>query len=811
MSAGANTPSSPDPAGAERAARSLRTRGRWLAVVGLAGVLALAGWWAMRRDVGRPGTVAVSPVREFGPLPAGLSPGDLNLVVITLDTTRADHLGAYGATTVETPALDRLAREGVVFEQAMTTAPLTLPAHASIFTGKFPPEHGVRDNGGFFVAPDQVLLAELLAQRGYKTGGFVAAFVLDSKWGIDQGFQTYIDDFDQIRGARGKSLDDIQRPANEVVDRALPWLEQVKGERFFAWLHFYDPHTPYDPPEPFKTRYAAHPYQGEVAYTDTQVGRVVEFLAARGLLDKTIIAVIGDHGESLGEHGENTHGFFVYEVATHVPFILRAPFASLEGRRVADPVRAVDLMPTVLDMLGAPVPSGISGRSLRPLLAGSAVTMDLEGYAEAMYPLHHYGWSDLRTLRSGRYKLIDAPRPELFDLQEDPRESTNIFEQRRALGDRMVSRLREMEQGFAQVKTAQPAADVDPEVRARLAALGYVGSFVASASDPRSDRADPKDKVGLFNLLADAREANTGPDAFEKTVRILRRVLDEDPNVIDAWFMLGNAYFRAGKWQEAIAQYRRALDLKPDYDLAVINIATSYRNLGDDDAALAGYEHYLRIDPKDAYVRYQVGEIYLDRGDLAQAESRFREALDLDPAVAQARNALGVIAFQRGDLVAAERTIRDAISVRDDVRLARFNLALISEQRGDTAGAERLYLEELKIHPESFKAAFNLSRLYEALGDRQLQIDALKQAIDGNPHFAEGHIFLAKAYLDAGRDFAAAIDLARKGLELRPRADVVPLGHFVLADLYNRTGRSSEAAREVARGRAAEGRPRSRS
>jgi hypothetical protein len=276
------------------------------------------------------------------------------------------------------------------------------------------------------------------------------------------------------------------------------------------------------------------------------VGRVVEFLAARGLLDKTIIAVIGDHGESLGEHGENTHGFFVYEVATHVPFILRAPFASLKGRRVADPVRAVDLMPTVLDLLGAPAPSGISGRSLRPLLAGSAVTMDLEGYAEAMYPLHHYGWSDLRTLRSGRYKLIDAPRPELFDLQEDPRESTNIFEQRRALGDRMVSRLREMEQGFAQVKTAQPAADVDPEVRARLAALGYVGSFVASASDPRSDRADPKDKVGLFNLLADAREANTGPDAFEKTVRILRRVLDEDPNVIDAWFMLGNAHSAQG-------------------------------------------------------------------------------------------------------------------------------------------------------------------------------------------------------------------------------------------------------------------------
>ena len=372
---------------------------------------------------------------QLGRLPGGVSPSDLNLVVITLDTTRADHLGAYGSKDVKTPVLDRLAREGVIFDQAMATAPLTLPAHASIFTAKFPPEHGVRDNGGFFVSPDQLTMAEVLVQKGFRTGGFVAAYVLDAKWGIDQGFQTYFDDFDLARG-RNRSLGDIQRPANEVVDQALPWIDGVKGQRFFAWLHFYDPHTPYAPPEPFRSRYQGHPYRGEVAFADSQVGRVIQFLESKALMEKTVIAVMGDHGESLGEHGEDAHGFFIYEVATRVPFIVRAPFDTMRGRRVLDPVRAVDLMPTVLDLLGVATPAGLSGKTLVPLLTGATQELGLEGYAEAMYPLHHYGWSDLRALRAGRFKLIDAPRPELYDLERDPRELTNIFERRRALGDR---------------------------------------------------------------------------------------------------------------------------------------------------------------------------------------------------------------------------------------------------------------------------------------------------------------------------------------------------------------------------------------
>ena len=784
--------------------RGLFTR-RSIGAVAVLLALVLAGAWflASRPQRGASGV-------DLGRLPRGVARDRLNLVVVTLDTARADRFGAYGARDVETPAFDSLARDGVLFEEAVAVAPLTLPVHSSIFTAKFPPEHGVRDNGGFFLGPEQVTLAEVLKERGYRTGGFVSAYVLDSKWGIDQGFDTYFDDFDLTK-SRTMSLSSIQRPGNEVVDKALPWIEQAGDEPFFAWIHLYDPHTPYRPPEPFASRYQGHPYNGEVAFADSQVGRVLDLLRARGLYDRTIVVVMGDHGESLGDHGEAAHGFFIYNSVTHVPFVVRAPFSGVHGRRVADPVRSVDVMPTVLDLLGLPAAKSVSGASLVPLMTGAVRELALDAYSESMYPLHHYGWSDLRALRAGRYKVIDAPRPELYDIDRDPKEATNIFDQRRAIADGMIAQLRRREEGFERTEAALPAGDVDPEARARLAALGYVGSFVANASDPRTERADPKDKIGLFNKLGTAMDLAKERDKedeepFDKIVALLREVLAEDPAVIDGWFMLGTQYLRHGDPKLAVEHFKKTLSLKPDYDLAVINLAQAYRRMGDDEAALAGFERYLQIDPKDAFVHYQIGEIWLDRGDHAKAEQVFRHALEIDPGVAAARNALGVIALERGDLAGAERLIREAIAAKEDVRLARYNLALIAEKRGDIVTAEREYVAELKQHGDSYKAAFNLSRLYEQVGDREGQVAALKQSIEANPRFPEGHFFLAKAYLDMGTQFDEAVRLARKGLELAPKSENAPLGHYVLADIFNRQGRAREAAHQVAMGRALEGR-----
>lgn len=777
-----------------RIARSLIA----LVVLG-AGVL---GWYVLRPERSLTGAA-------LGRLPFGVTRPNLNLLVVTLDTTRADRLGAYGYTGARTPTIDRLAHDGVLFEQAITSAPITLPAHSTLFTGRFPPAHGVRDNGGFYLESAQLTLAEVLREQHVRTGAFVAAYVLDGKWGLNQGFDTYVDDFDLSR-YRAISLGDIQRPANEVIDAALEWLDEARSSRFFGWVHLYDPHTPYEAPEPYRSRFPGKPYDAEIAFADAELGRLIDYLGARDLLDRTVIVVMGDHGESLGDHGEQSHGFFIYESVIRVPLIIRAPYSGMQGRRVADPVRSADVMPTALDLLGLPVPATVEGQSFVPLMTGAATELGLETYTEATYPLHHFGWSDLRALRSGRFKLIAAPRPELYDLQNDPDEASNLFTERRTLGDQMLARLQALERAMkSEGVKAEPALEVDPDARERLAALGYVGTFVATtATADRANLADPKDKVRLFNLMTNARELSKGDDRFERIVGMLTQVTKEDPHVIDAWFMLGNEHVKANRPAEAIEFFKKALALKPDYDLAVVNMANAYRRLGRDDEALVGYRRFLDLDPRNPQVRYQVAQILIEREQYDEARNELRQALELEPRLAAARNALGVIAIHNGNLTAAEQEIREAIRQRADVRLAHFNLALIAESRGELEAARREYLKEIELHERSFKAWFNLGRLYEKMGDRPRQIDALKGSIDANPGFAEGYFYLAKAYLDGNVELPHALEIARKGLSLAPHSLYAPLGHYVVADIYNRLGRPELAASEVARGRELEARRR---
>jgi choline-sulfatase len=767
----------------------LRWLGRVVAGLAVIGLAAIAWRWWVPRVQHTPG---------------------LNLLVITLDTTRADRLGAYGFADAGTPVLDRLAHEGTLFLHATSAAPLTLPSHSSIFTGRFPPVHGVRDNGGFFLDDKEETLAETLKAAGFNTAAFIGAYVLDSKWGINQGFSKYVDDFD-LSKYRAISLGAIQRPGNEVVDRALEWMQGLDTSgpsRFFAWVHLYDPHTPYEAPEPYKSAFPNRPYQAEIAFTDAQVGRLIAFLESRRLLDRTVVMIAGDHGESLGDHGEQAHGFFVYESVTHVPLMVRAPMTESKGRRVEDPVRLVDITPTALALMGVKSSVSMDGRSLVPLLTGTTRELGLESYSEALYPLHHFGWSDLRALREGRFKLIAAPRPELYDLAADPSETTNLFESRRSLGERMLGRLDEMEAAWQRrgAGRRQEPVEVDPEAKARLAALGYVGSFVATAVDKaqRANLADPKDKVHLFNMITHARDLTKQEDAFDEVVATLKKVLDEDPKVIDAWFMLGNVHAARGKAEQAIGFFKRALELKPDDEMAVINMANAYRNLGRDEEALVGYQRFLQLDPRNAQVRYEAAQILIDRGQFDEAAKHLQETLALEPKLAAARNALGVIAIRRGDLAAAEREIKAAIDQKPDVRLAHFNLALIAEQRGQPQVAIDEYQREIATHPNAFKAAFNLGKLYEQMGNRRAQESAFKRAIEMNPGFAEGHFYLAKLYLDENRELDQAITLARRGLELNPRSEFAPLGHYVLADIYSRRGLMAESQREAERGRQSE-------
>ena len=410
-----------------------------------------------------------------------------NVVIITLDTTRADRLTPYGLMDASMPALERLAREGVVFDQATSVAPLTLPAHCSLFTGLLPPSHGVRDNADPPLAPAHTTLAEVLADHGFRTAAFVGSDVLRPDRGLFQGFEFYRSAVPIV----GTPAHPRQRRGDLVMKDAIAWLDTVRRSRFFLWVHLYDPHRPYDPPEPFRSRYL-DPYVGEIAFADAQIGRLLEALDARRLRDTTMVIVSGDHGESLGEHGEQDHGIFVYESVLRVPLIIRAPH--LPARRVGTVVRITDVFASVLDLLHLPPPPN-DGRSLRGAIRGQRRKADLESYAESMYP-QRFGWSPLRALRDGRFKLIDAPRRELYDLERDPFEMRNLYEERRALGVAMTRRL-------AVLAGAAPGAraSVPVDEQQRLAALGYVGT---GPSTPAIEGfPDPKDCTAHFGSLVD--------------------------------------------------------------------------------------------------------------------------------------------------------------------------------------------------------------------------------------------------------------------------------------------------------------------
>ena len=424
------------------------------------------------------------------------APPPHGVILITLDTTRADYLGPYGSGHVHTPNINRLAAGAVLFEDAMTVAPLTVPAHCSLLTGLLPPRHGVRDNAGALASRHETL-AEVLHARGFRTAAFVSSAILHADRGLAAGFDTY----DDRRAAGRTASGGLQRPADETVEAALSWLGDRTDDPFFLWIHLYDPHAPYDPPEPFRTAYRDNPYAGEVAFADEQVGRLMGFLDARGLLDRTAVILTADHGESLQEHGEAGHGIFLYQSVVHVPLIIRAP--GLTARRVAGVTRLVDVMPTVLELVGVNRPAtGLDGISLITA-ARDAEKLDLDAYAESEHPLQ-FGWSPLRALRSGRFKLIAAPRPELYDLERDPAELHNLYGARAALAEAMARRLVEMES----VGSATPvavASSPSSEIAARLAALGYAASSPTIASSADAALPDPKDHIGELSAIARRR------------------------------------------------------------------------------------------------------------------------------------------------------------------------------------------------------------------------------------------------------------------------------------------------------------------
>ncbi|PYQ55816.1 MAG: hypothetical protein DMF78_00865 [Acidobacteria bacterium] len=666
--------------------------------------------------------LALLRYRPAGPAaPSGAARARDNLLLVTLDTTRADHLGCYGNGRARTRHLDRLAAEGARFETALSPAPITLPAHASIFTGLLPPEQGVRNNGNFYLPDRFETLATVLHREGYHTGAFVSSFILDRRYGLARGFDVYDD---RLEGAQPQVLSlEAERRGDRTALALGSWLDAhaaSNGARpFFAWLHLYDPHEPYRAPRPFRDLFADAPYDGEIAFDDAVVASVLDRLGTLGLRDRTLVAVVADHGESLGEHGEETHSMLLYEGVLRVPLILWRPGVVPAATVVREPVRAIDLAPTLLELLGAPPLAAPAlaappARSLVPLLHGRRSDRAPSAYAETLLPQFYMGWAPLVSIRDDRYKLIEAPRPELYDLARDPAEERNLIEQELQKAQALREALRRLAGGGGSMSVGT----LDREAMEKLAALGYVGAGAEPrGADPAKSHVDPKDMIAVFNRLRQANSA-VRDRRFSDALPILRQVLADDPGNAFARLVMGSAHMGMGDEAHAIEWYRKYLELVPTSAYAHQWIAICQLRRGDRDQALREASAALAIDPRFSDARVLRGGVLAARGDYAAAITELRKAVETDPAKPALRLDLARVLGEAGRGDEAHAEYEAALKLQPDYAPALVGLGVLLAGRGDNAGAERVLRRALELDPAQAEARFDLAEVLAGQGRR---------------------------------------------------------------------------------------------
>ncbi len=659
-----------------------------------------------------------------------------NALLVTFDTTRADHLACYGHARAATPNLDRLAAGGVLFRRAYSSLPLTLPSHATILTGIYPPAHGVRDNGLFVLGEEQTTLAERLAARGYATAAAIGGFPLAARFGIGQGFEHYDDHltgrWEDFRGDRVQPKNNIffdERRAARVNEAIMPWLAENRDRPFFAWVHYYDPHQPQDPPAPYDQLFADDPYLGEIAYADEHFGHLLRHLESLGTLERTIVIFTSDHGEGRGEHRELTHAYLLYDSTLHVPLIMRLPEAHplyAGARSVETRVSSVDILPTVLALLGLEVPDGLHGRSMTGLLAGGG-DGDRPHYAETLSPRFNNDWGELRALYDGPWKYIHGPRKELFDLSAPDPELDNLVGKRPEVAAAMESKLENLLGRLAAAASA-PAVMPDDDTRRRLEALGYLqgGGSLEVVEELRDDGIAPQDRIDDVNAISRIRQALFRDQALA-AAEMARQLLAGDPAnryyrellaqaqaqldridemlaTVDRLVAGGAAsgvaerllhhagrvlYFR-GRKAEGLRRVEQSLELKPTAD-GYYAASILWHAESDPRRALDALERALELDPTHAGARDDLAARLAEQGDRAAAAVEFRRLLADHPYYPEGHYNHGVFTAQDGDLDAAARSFRRALELDPDYLEPYFALALVESRAGRSRAAREAY------------------------------------------------------------------------------------------------------------------------
>lgn len=714
---------------------------------------------------------------------------DLNVIFISLDTLRADFVSAYGGRMAQTPNMDRVADEGVLFETAIAQTPLTLPSHVTMLTGTYPLYHQIRDNGGFLVPRSLEFVSEVLQENGFRTSAFIASYVLHSKWGVNQGFHHYSDDFDLSKYER-ISLGNVQKRADKVLADARKWLTDNKNEKFFTWIHLYDPHTPYDPPSPFKEKYPKRPYRGEVEYLDHQLGLFFDFLKKEGLYDKSMIILAGDHGEALGQHGERTHGFFIYEPTVRVPFIIRAPF-DFPVKRVKAVVELVDLAPTILDALGIAIPASYQGQSLVALLLGSQKRPREAAYTETYYPRFHFGWSELKALYyDNNWKYILAPKEELYHLEVDDQENDNMALKKSYQARQARQRIQRFIDVWSQgAKSPGDTKSLDKDDLQKLAALGYLTTTVDTKG--KVDLPDPKGKVHVFSNLSRAKQ-HMAEENYDKAIEMLQEILKEDPHLVDGILQLGNAYSRIDKPEEALKCYYDVLDIKPDYNAAMVNVINMHIRLRRFDKGIREAKRFLKTFPNDYGMYNELATLHYLKEEYDKSMEALQTSIRIEKVNPHAFNKIGGIFIVRKEYSQAKGYLDRAFKINPNLRKLNFHMAQVQEGYGNIDKAIEYYKKELEHYPSDFRSAYNLAEELRKRGQFGDMLKYYKMSIDCNPHFNIPYFMIAKYYLDRRENIDEAVKLCTTGVGIEPADKYTAFGYYILSDIASMQGKQEE-------------------